>query len=51
MSQFETNFTPIWGPVVDGNFIVNDPMGKMGRGEYLDYEVSQSGLGITPAIQ
>ena len=40
MSQFETNFTPIWGPVVDGELIDTEPLAKMQTGEYLSNDVS-----------
>ena len=45
MSEFENDFSPIWGPVLDGVFLDSDPvfgspLNKMQQGEYLNYEVN-----------
>ena len=41
MSKFGSDFSPIWGPVLDGEMVSADtpPLEKMKTGEYLNYEV------------
>ena len=41
MSKFGSDFSPIWGPVLDGEMVSSDtpPLEKMKTGEYLNYEV------------
>lgn len=44
MSDFQADFSPIWGPVLDGVLLDRDPvngspLNTMLEGEYLNYEV------------
>ena len=37
--QFASDFSPIWGPVLDGILLDSDPLQMMSMGEYMNYEV------------
>ena len=39
MSRFESDFAPVWGPVIDTRLVDLQPLKNMQRGEYLNYEV------------